>query len=195
MKALIPKFLVPALLAAAIPATAVLAQAPPQPPQPPQAQERQARGDRVSPEVRARLRDGRIAMIKESLKLDEAQLKLWAPVEQQLRASHAAREQARHERRQRRSQRDAAAAPTAPSLADRIERRSRRMTERAQRMAEFSAAFKPFYESLGAEQKQVAGLVMRELRAGRRGPGHRWAMHRGRGESWQEQPGQEPPKQ
>jgi hypothetical protein len=198
MKVSIPRIAVPALLAATIPATVLLAQAPPQAPQPPQAQERQGRGERMSPEVRARLRDGRIAMIKESLRLDEAQLKLWTPVEQQLRASHAAREQARQERRQRRAERREGASTATPSLADRLERRSRRMTERAQRMAAFSSAFKPFYESLNGEQKQVAVLVMRELGAGRRGYGHRWAMHREGGDRWeprQEQPEREQPKQ
>src|SRR5262245_39318887 len=65
MHARIPRVLIPALLAATIPASAVLAQAPPQPSQPqaPQAQERQGRPERLSPEVRARLQDGRIAMI------------------------------------------------------------------------------------------------------------------------------------
>ncbi len=193
MKALIPKILVPALLAATIPATAVLAQAPPQQPQ---AQEEQARAPRVSPEVRARLRDGRFAMIKESLKLDEAQLKLWGPVEQQLRASSAAREKAWQDRRQRREQQGGRDSRTEPSLADRIDRRSQRMTQRAERMAAFNAAFKPFYESLTAEQKQVAGLVLREMRGGVRGHGRRWAMrgsHRRPGP--EAQPQQEQPKQ
>jgi hypothetical protein len=189
----IPRALIPALLAATIPATAALAQAPPQTPQPqaPQAQERQGRAERLSPEVRARLHDGRIAMIKESLKLNEAQLKLWTPVEQQLRTSSAAREQAREARRQRREQRRSAGDPsTARSMADRIDRRSKRMTERAQRLAAFNAAFKPFFEALSAEQKQVAGLVLREMRGGHRGHGHRWAMRgdrRGPGPDAQQQ--------
>jgi LTXXQ motif family protein len=190
----IPRALIPALFAATIPATAALAQAPPQTPQPqaPQAQERQGRAERLSPEVRARLHDGRIAMIKESLKLNEAQLKLWTPVEQQLRTSYAAREQAREARRQRREQRRSASDPsTAPSMADRIDRASRRMTERAQRLAAFNTAFKPFYETLTAEQKQVAGLVLREMRGGHKGHGHRWAMRgdrRGAGPDAQPQP-------
>ena len=76
------------LLLAAIPTTLGVAQTQIQP-----------RSEGPSPEVRARLQDGRMAMIKEALKLNEAQLKLWAPVEAQLRASFAARQRARTERR------------------------------------------------------------------------------------------------
>ena len=95
MKARIPRYLMPALLAATIPATAVLAQAPP--PQQPEPQQKRERPDRprLSPDARKRLQEGRqegrIAEIKQALKLNDAQLKLWAPVEQQLRARFAAR--------------------------------------------------------------------------------------------------------
>ena len=130
MQARIPRFVVPVLLAASLPATAALAQAPPQPQAQPQAkaqeQPRAERRPRLSPEARARLLDGRMAMIKETLKLNEAQLRLWGPVEQRIREDHAAREQRRAERRQRREQ-----GAAAPSLPDRLERASQRMTQRA----------------------------------------------------------------
>jgi hypothetical protein len=45
-----------------------------------------------------------MAMIKETLKLDAAQLKLWEPVEAQMRARSTAREQRWAERRQAREQ-------------------------------------------------------------------------------------------
>lgn len=116
--------------------------------------------------------------MKETLKLNDAQMKLWAPVEQQVRASNAARQKARADWRERRRQADA----TRPSLPDRLDLASQRMTERAQRMQAFTAAFKPFYESLSEEQKAVAGIVLRDMRGGMRGPGRRWAMGHHRGE-------------
>jgi hypothetical protein len=178
MKARIPRYLVPALLAATIPATAVLAQAPP--PQQPEPQQKRERPDRprLSPDARKRLQEGRqegrIAEIKQALKLNDAQLKLWAPVEQQLRARFAAREQARQDFEQRMEQRRQGA--TAPPLPDMLDRASKRMTERAQRMQAFAGAFKPLYEALSEEQKAVAGIVLRDMRGGMRGPGRRWAM-------------------
>jgi hypothetical protein len=172
--------LVPALLAATIPAAVVLAQAPQQP-EPPQRRERPDR-PRLSPDTLNRLQDGRLAMMRESLKLNDSQLKLWAPVEQQLRARFAARRQARQDRDQRMEQRRQQSATERPSLAHRLDRASKRMTERAQRMQAFTEAFKPFYASLSDEQKAVAGIVLHDTRGGgMRGPGRRWAMQRGPG--------------
>jgi hypothetical protein len=169
MKTSIPRTLVPLLLAATIPASATFAQTPQQPPQ--QKQERPAR---LSPDARARLQDGRIAMLKESLKLNDDQLKLWAPVEQQIRAGFAARQQEFQDREQRRQQ-----ATVPPSLPDRLDRASQRMAQRSQRMQAFAATFRPFYASLSDEQKAIAGVLLRDMRGGFRGRGHRWAMHRG----------------
>lgn len=164
--------LVPALLAATIPATTVLAQAPSQS-QPEQTRERQ--DHRLSSDARKRLhegrQEGRIAEMKEALRLNETQLKLWAPVEQEIRASFAARQERRHEGEQREQ------SAAAPSLSDRFDRASERMTQRAQRMQAFAAAFKPFYEALSDEQKAVADIVLKDMR----GHGPRWAMeHMGR---------------
>jgi hypothetical protein len=170
------RYLVPALLAAAIPAVAI-AQAQTTPAQPePQAKRERAERPRLSPETLNRLQDGRIAMMRESLKLDDAQLKLWAPVEEQIRARHVARRKAWQDRQQRREQ---PAGAERPSLAERIDRASQRMTERAQRMQAFAEAFKPFYASLSEEQKAVAGIVLRDARGGMRGAGRRWAMEYG----------------
>ena len=125
--------------------TAVFAQAQPPP-----------RAAGLSPEVLARLHDGRMAMIKELLKLNEAQLKLWGPVEAQLRTRFAARQKARAERRERFERR-----AERPSLADRLDRKSQRMAQRAERAKAFAEAFRPFYASLSDEQKAVAGVVLR----------------------------------
>src|SRR5215470_14839208 len=162
MRANITKYLAPAVLAAVIPAGVVLAQqAQPQPSEP------------------AQKREGRIAEIKEALKLNDAQLKLWAPVEQQLRASFAARQQARQQFRDRMEQRlQQGSAAQDLALPDRLDRVAKRMSERAQRMQAFTEAFKPFYTALSDEQKAVAGVVLRDLRGPMHGPWHgrRWAM-------------------
>lgn len=183
MKARISRYLIPAALAAAIPAAAALAQQAPQggQPEPQQKRERPER-PRLSPETLNRLQDGRLAMMRELLKLNDSQLKLWAPVEQQLRARYAARRQARQDFAQRMEQRrqQGATATERPSLSDRLDRASKRMTERAQRMQAFTDAFKPFYASLSEEQKAVADIVLRE-RGGMGGPARRWAMERPRG--------------
>jgi len=194
MKARLPRYLVPALLAATIPATVVLAQAPP--PQSPEPQQKRERPDRprLSPDARKRLQEGRqegrITEMKQALKLNDAQLKLWAPVEEQIRASFAARQQARQEFEQRRQQ-----GATAQPLPDMLDRASKRMTERAQRMQAFAGAFKPFYEALSEEQKAVAGIVLRDMRGGMRGPDRRWAMdhHMRRGPGGPGAPGAEQP--
>ena len=185
MKARISRYLIPALLAAAVPATVVFAQLAPQGPQP-EPQQKRERPDRprLSPDARKRLQEGRlegrITEMKQALKLDDAQLKLWGPVEQQLRARSAARQQARQDFAQRMEQRRQQGASARPSLTDRLDSASKRMTERAQRMQAFTDAFKPFYASLSEDQKAVAGIVLRE-RGGMGGHGRRWAMERPRG--------------
>lgn len=191
MKTRLPKYLAPALLAAAIPTAVVFAQAQPQP-QPsetPQTRERPER-PRLSEDARKRLmegrQEGRIAEIKQALKLDEAQLKLWAPVEREIRAGFAARQKALETwaaRRRERAER--------PSLPERLDAMSQRLTERAQRMQAFAAAFKPFYASLSDEQKAVAGIVLRDAFGRGHGPGRRWAMEHGPG--WHHGPGDRGP--
>jgi hypothetical protein len=188
MRAYITKYLAPAVLAAVLPAGVVLAQqAQPQPPEPAQKREWPER-PRLSPDALKRLQEGRlegrIAEIKEALKLNDAQLKLWAPVEQQLRASFAARQQARQQFRDRMEQRrQQGSAAQDVALPDRLDRVAKRMSERAQRMQAFTEAFKPFYTALSDEQKAVAGVVLRDLRGSMHGYGHgswrRWAMERG----------------
>src|SRR5262245_29967782 len=113
-----------------------------------------ARPGGLSPEVRARLHSGRLAMVKEALKLDEAQLKLWAPVEAQLRDAFVARQKARTERQEWRRHAEH------PSLPDRLDRASQRLAQRADRAKALATAFKPFYASLSDEQKAVADVVL-----------------------------------
>jgi LTXXQ motif family protein len=174
MRVPVPRFVVPVLLAASLPATAALAQTQSQPPaaQPEPKAEAQKQGPRarLSPEARSRLLDGRMAMIKETLKLNDTQLRLWAPVEQHIRARVAARQKRRQERAERRQQ---GAAP--PSLPDRLDRAAQRIGERAERLKAFNTVFKPFYASLSEEQKSLARVVLREARGGRHSFHGRWA--------------------
>lgn len=159
----------PALIASSLCAPAALAQAPAQPGQ------AQGQETGVSPEVLARLQDGRMAMVKAALKLTDAQLKLWTPVEEQLRARFAARQERMAQRRQEHAQgrRDAELSPP-----DRLDRASERLSARAERLKAFNAAFRPFYESLSDEQKAVARVLLRGHRFAHRWA-HRWAMPQG----------------
>ncbi|HXE67764.1 MAG TPA: Spy/CpxP family protein refolding chaperone [Hyphomicrobiaceae bacterium] len=166
------RYVAPALLAAAAIPSIVLAQS--QSPQDTQTRsERQAQRPQLSPQARARLQEGRFAMIKETLKLNDSQRKLWDPVEAQLRTAMTERQKLREERQEARKQNSAR-----PSLPERLDRASERMAKRAAQMKAFAEVFKPFYESLDEEQKAVAGIVLRQARAGHRGHGHRWAMQR-----------------
>ncbi len=174
------------LLAASLPATVVLAQQAEEPSQPTAEQGEKDRGP--SPETVARLEDGRVAMVKAALKLTPEQEKLWAPVEEKIRAGFAERRKAREEwrakREERRADRDKNKSEKL-ALPDRIEKRSERMVtmatklnERAARTKELAETLKPFYASLSDEQKKVAGLVLGRVVGGHHHHGHgrRWAM-------------------
>lgn len=162
------RLILPLALAAVIPATAVLAQSQ-------QAVPPAKKGPGLSAEVRGRLQDGRFAMIKESLKLTDAQLKLWAPVEAHMRATADERMKARAERRAMREQQGG----KREALPDRLDRASERMARRAERMKAFAEVVRPFYASLTDDQKAIAGVVLRQGRGmgGFRGP--RWTMNDG----------------
>jgi hypothetical protein len=173
------RFVVPALLAATAIPSIVLAQAQTQPPAGAQARsERQAQRPQLSAQARARLQDGRFAMIKETLKLNDAQRKLWEPVEAHLRSTMAERQKMREERREAGGQVQEQS-KAGPSLPERLDRASERMAKRAAEMKAFAEVFKPFYDSLDEEQKAVAGIVLQRMHGGHRGHGyHRWAMQR-----------------
>lgn len=181
------------LLAASIPATVVLAQPADTPPGagPGPAAAQTGKYRAPSPETMKRLEDGRIAMAKAALKLTPEQEKLWAPVEEKIRAGYAERSKARaqwrakrEERRANRAARGTLALPERVARrAERMAQRATRMSERAQRSKELAVVLKPFYESLSDEQKAVAAHVLRRVAGGKRGwrgrhghHGRRWAM-------------------
>jgi hypothetical protein len=112
-------------------------------------------------------------MIKEALKLNDTQLKLWAPVEEHLRATFAERQKLRAERFAKRQQRTG----ERPSLPDRLDRASQRMTQRAERMKAYAEAVRPLYATLTEDQKAVAAVVLRPRQDMGRFHGRRWTMH------------------
>jgi len=134
-------------------------------------------GWQLTPDTRARLQEGRLAMVKTALQLTPDQEKLWAPVETQVREGFKAREARREEWKKLREERKAAeekGEQKRPDLADRFQKMSQRMTERADRMKAFSTAFSPFYASLSDEQKDALRPLMRQLIPGGH-HGHRFA--------------------
>ena len=178
------RMIVPALIAVAAAAPAVHAQnadksaVPQTQSQPADSTARVAR--RPTAETMQRLEDGRMAMIKGTLKMTDAQLKLWAPVEDLVRTRNAARLKAMQERMASQDKN----APR-PSLADRLERGSAQMAKRAEETKAFAAVFRPFYESLSESQKAVAGPVLADLNGAHRMHGRRWADHHRGGTSQQ----------
>jgi len=183
-----------ALMAATVPATIVLAQQAPGE-QPNAEQSKTERGP--SAETISRLEDGRIAMAKTALKLTPEQEKLWAPVEEKIRARFEERRKEREawqakvdERRAERKAKGEDGKRERMALPDRIEERSERMTKMAERLTEraakskeFAETLKPLYATFSDEQKAVAGKVLGHFAGGKRGHGHGhgWAMHRGVG--------------
>ena len=152
-------------------------------------------GWKMSDESRERLQDGRIAAAKASLKLTADQEKLWAPVEEQVRAMYKERGEKRAERQKKREERRAerdkgeksAETRPRPNIAERYERMSERLSARADKMKAFSTSFSPFYASLTDQQKEVVGPVMRELRVAKLGGGrhgHRGWHDGGWGKRW-----------
>lgn len=159
------------LMAATIPATVVLAQ------QPSAEGAKVERSDKrgPSPEAMVRLLDGRIAMAKTALKLTPEQEKLWAPLEEQIRARAAERKQQREEwkkkfeerRAERKEAKEKGEKRERPDLLERVEKRSEGMARMAERMTksaasskEFAATLKPLYDSFSDEQKEVADHVL-----------------------------------
>lgn len=174
------------LMAATIPATIVLAQQAPADDQTTGEKSGSRRGP--SPETIARLEDGRIAFAKAALKLTPEQEKLWAPVEQKIRANFADRQKRREEWQAKREERRAERKDGEKlALPERIEKRSERLTEAASRLneraakaKEFAEVLKPLYATFNDEQKTVASRVLGQFGHGPRGP--HWAMmHRGFG--------------
>jgi len=135
---------------------------------------------RPSPETMQRMLDGRIAMAKTALRLTDDQQKLWAPVEDMIRASAAERMKQREEWMAKRADAGKAeAGKPAMALPERIEKRSEMMTQRAEKLKQFAAVLKPLYATFNDDQKAVAGTLV-SMMGGRHGGhnGHQgWGHH------------------
>jgi periplasmic protein CpxP/Spy len=183
------KFIAPLLLVG-VTVTSAFAQTAPAPPAasgpaPPAASAlgpERMRRERPSPETMQRMQDGKIAFALTALKLTPDQMKLWAPVEAQIRARQAERAKMMQSWSER-----AAGKPgdASPSMSERMNKMAEMMGKRAESAKAFAAVFGPFEASLTPEQKNVLGPVMAGLRGGRgKGGhgGHRWGMNHGGGQ-------------
>ncbi len=142
----------------------------------------------MSPETRARLDEGKLAMAKTALKLNGEQEKLWSAVETEVRAASKARAAKMAEWKKMREEREKAGTDgKRPDMAERLDKMTQHMTERAERMKAFTSAFKPLYATLSDEQKDVVKPLMRQFMPGM-GRGHhgggRWAHGGGREGGW-----------
>ena len=170
-------------MGAAIPATIVLAEPADKP-----AFEKHM----PSPDTLARIEDGRIAFAKAALKLTPDQEKLWAPVEEKIRANFGGRQKMFAEWATKREERKAKVDEGKPeklAMPERMEKRSERMSKMAERMSknaattkELAEVLKPLYASFSEEQKAVATRALDPFLGKDHGPrGPRWAMNRGFG--------------
>lgn len=147
-KSILPILLLSASLGAgaALPLAAQPAQAQGAPPAPGQ---QAPRPPQPMPPSRV---EGRIAYLKAELKITPAQEAAFDKVAQAMRQNDTERRQAFEEARARRDQ----ANPTRPNALQRLEREARFSAMRTQETDRFLAAFRPLYDSLSPDQKQVA---------------------------------------
>ena len=134
----------------------------------------------MSPETRARLDEGKLAMVKVALKLSPDQEKLWTPIEAQVRATFKDREAKHAEHQKMREEFEKLRAENKrPDMAERLDKMSQNMSERAEKLKAFSGSFKPFYASLSDEQKDVLRPLAHDFMPGMGGRGHggkRWSF-------------------
>lgn len=164
------KILIPVVLVATAASTIVVAQ--------------HMRRGHHSPETMQRLQEGRIAMVTTALKMNEAQQKLWAPLEAQIKARQAERVKWMQARAEMREKAKADKSAARPPLPDRLDRMSARLAKRAEDAKAFATSFRPFFESLTEEQKAVVGPLMTDIGGygrGGHGKGHRFGAHHGDG--------------
>lgn len=179
-------------------AAAAQTPAPSTAPSSPQTETAPAQGRR-SPMTRAdfdALTDARMAAIQAGLKLNPEQQRLWAPVEEALRARAASMAERFEERRRLMGERREARGRPEPDSdvtqrldrqAERATREAQRASEQAQRLNALATAIKPFYASLEENQKRLLPVLMRAggdrgRRSAMRGHDRRdGSMHHGMG--------------
>lgn len=118
--------------------------------------------------------EGRIAFLKTELKLTAQQQPLFDKLADEMRAG-AKQMQERHAERQKASAQGNVQAPAPASALEKLERRSAAMKEMTAAQDRYLTAFRPFYQSLSAEQKQTADEVF--ARGDHMGGKHRGPKH------------------
>lgn len=114
--------------------------------------------------------EGRLAFLRAELKLTPEQQPLFDKLADEMRASAKAMAEKFEARRQQAN----ATAPAALTALDRLERRQAMMKEAMAAQERYLAAFRPFYQSLSAEQKATADVLFAK------GPGGaRFGHHKG----------------
>ena len=143
------------------------------PAQPPGAPEQPAsRGPGLTRSEMDSLTNARIAAIRAGLNLNADQQRLFAPLEQALRAMATERADRMEERREtgRGGQ-----STGRLDLSQRLEQQAERATRTAQNLTALSNAMKPFYASLDDSQKRLLPMLMRP--GGRMGMGRHGRHH------------------
>jgi len=159
-----------ALLAASVVAAGfggglAFAQPAPQPGVQPPAVHQQQRAERPVP---GKYVEGRIAFLKTELKLTNAQQPLFDKLADEMRTGAKAMQE-HHAQRQQAS----ATVPAAPlSALEKLEKRQAVMKEITVAQDRYLTAFRPFYQSLSAEQKKTADELFAKGPGGFNGRGH-----------------------
>ena len=157
----------------------------------------------LSEDDRAALTDARIAAIRAGLRLTEEQEALFGPVEEALRAMnhsagplHARRQQGeamRHamramspeERRERRAEmREMRRDRHGHDFMERLERRSEAVSAGAAMMSDLTAAMRPFWDALEADQQRLLPILMQPNMAMRQHRQARYGHMGERGHGW-----------
>lgn len=122
------------------------------------------RGMPPSPEIMARMLDGKLAGAKAALKLTPDQDKLWPGVEQAVRAAAGKMQTARTEMRGRFE--EMRKTGKGPDLLDTLDRGAKRTAEMSDELKKLTEAIRPLYVTLSDDQKQVLALSLRPMRMG-----------------------------
>lgn len=125
------------------------------------------RAERPAP---GRFIEGRLAFLRTELKLTPQQQPLFDKVADEMRASAKSMAEKHEARRQQ-------ASADKPTALDRLEQRQALMKEVVAAQERYLAAFRPFYQSLNAEQQKTADELFAKGPGGMMGGRHGPRMH------------------
>lgn len=116
--------------------------------------------------------EARLAYIRTALKITDAEQPQWNAFANSMRQQAAAREKKMHEWREKMTQNEGKHEHRQLSVIERMERGQKMHADAIARITDQLAAVKPLYESLSAEQKKVADVVLAPRNLRERGFGH-----------------------